>query len=37
MAGEIPGQDPGTQARADGHILRITGITATFQADGLPV
>lgn len=37
MASEVPSQDPGTQARASGLVLRITGTAATFQKDGLPV
>ena len=37
MAGEITDQDPGTVARADGNVLRITGPVATFTKDGLPV
>ena len=37
MAREIPAEDPGVVARADGNVVRITGLTATFAADGLPV
>lgn len=36
MASEVPGQDPGIWAHADGLVLRITGTVAAFHADGLP-
>jgi hypothetical protein len=30
-------QDPGTHARVDGAVLRITGTAAVFRRDGLPL